>query len=238
VSQLYGVDAGSIDSFFRGFDLEQHCQANDPPHPGDVELRHVFERNFGRRPSEPSRVFWFHLTRAPAGATFSEGILPLTASLAKFWDTVLNVFGGTVHETRLRELRRTGVPAFQYNHKVNDPLHAGPYAMLVRGIASKAEEVGNHDYLRLPEIMEDICTGYQERYGVSLDEALSASLLPTVVKFWSTKDPGDGCIDAALYYLYRTSRNEPLSMYANTCFDGENRAVPSEQIVSVEQPAA
>lgn len=33
----------------------------------------------------------------------------------------------------------------------------GPYAMLVREVAALSKEVGNHDYLDAPEIIEDIC---------------------------------------------------------------------------------
>lgn len=237
VSKIYCVDEGSIDSFLLGLDLERHYEINDPPRSGDEELCRLFEAHFGCHAVGPDRVFWFHLTRTPQGESFAEGLLPLSKSLPKVWAVILHVFQNTEHESRLANMRATGVPGMQYRHKVGQSLHSGPYAMLVRDIAGKSAEVGNHDYLRIPEIMEDICTGYLERYGEDLTEQLSAALNPTVVKFWSARRLGKGCVEAALYYLYKSARHERLSLHANTCFDGEDCIIPPEQIVSIEQPA-
>lgn len=237
VAQIYRIDAGRIDSFFAGFDLEEHYERFDPPRPGDEELRRVFESEFSSRPLPLDRACWFHLTRAPRGETFAEGVLPLTASIDKVWMAVLKVFQGTRHEARLASLRASGVPGFHYHLKVGDPFHAGPYAMLVRDVASRANEIGNHDYLWLPEIMEDICTGYQERFNECLAEHLSAALVPTVVKFWSATQKGDYCVQAALNYLYRTVHNKPLNIDANTGYDGNNVTIPPNQIICIEQPA-
>ena len=44
--------------------------------------------------------------------------------------------------------------------------HYGPYAMLVREIAFNSQVVGNHDYLKIPEIIEDMCMDVQKVYGV------------------------------------------------------------------------
>ncbi|KZC20055.1 MULTISPECIES: hypothetical protein [Rhodanobacter] len=238
VSQIYGVSGIEIDGFLQAFDLEAHYENSDPKYPGDQELRRIFECSLDCRASRLDRVFWFHLTRVRPGADFAEGIQPLSVSLECVWQTILNVFRGTEHETRLLNMRRNGVPNFHYELKADDALHAGPYAMMVRAVATRSEEIGNHNYLWLPEIMEDICNGYLGAYGTALHTELSQALTPTIVKFWSAKRCGIDCVEAALFYLYQTAHAERLSLGSNTCFDGENQTVLPEQVVKVESLAA
>ena len=217
-------------------DLDEHYARLNPPRMADQEITRLFEQSFGRTAAALDRVFWFHLTRARQGCDFSEGILPLDEALEEIWQTVLTVFSDTCHNSRLRLLKEKGVPNFHYVTKVGQPLHllGGPYAMLVRETAFKSQEMGNHDYLWLPEIMRDICNGYREAYGESLHEHLRAALTPYIVKFWSRKRLHKDCIESAMYYLYLTAHEQELSMDANTCFDGENSRIPPEQIVKIE----
>jgi len=56
--------------------------------------------------------------------------------------------------------------SFQYNLKTSSSIHWGPYAMLVKEIGFN--DVGNHDYLRVPEIVEDICLSFQQQYGIEV----------------------------------------------------------------------
>lgn len=234
LASAYAVPEEVITAFLQDFDIDLHYEQNDPMHPGDRELRLVFEGRLGRQAAPLDRVCWFHLTRAHSKADFASGIQPLSVSLQYVWQTVLDVFRNTPHEKRLIEFQRTGVPEFHYQLKAHDPIHAGPYAMLVRESADRSSEIGNHDYLGLPEIMEDICNGYQATYDESIQDQLAAALSPTIVKFWSTKRLGIDCIEAALYYLYLTTHGRKMTLYANTCFDGENEAIPAEQIISAE----
>jgi len=234
LSTIYGVPADSLAEFLETFDLDAHYAKNNPNRPGNEELRIVVESSLGRKPAQIDRVFWFHLTRARKASDFADGIEPLTASLDRVWRTMLDVFRGTEHEVQLRKLRQSGVPDYQYDLKVGKAHLAGPYAMLVREVAFCPREIRNHDYLRLPEIMEDICNGYQEVHGESIHDTLERALMPIIVKFWSTKRQGLDCIEAALYYLHSTAHNQPLNYYANTCFDAKNEAIVPEQIVRVE----
>jgi hypothetical protein len=119
---------------------------------------------------------------------------------------------------------------------LGQPLLGGPYAMLVRESAFRAREMGNHDYLWLPEIMEDICNGYRVAYGDVIHERLCNALTPFIVKFWSTRILGKNCVESAMYYLYSTAHEEELCDLANTCYDGANSRVPPERIVCVEVP--
>ena len=238
VSAIYGIPTNLLDKFLRDFDMDAHYANNAPPRYGDQELRLVFESSLGCTPAPIDRVFWFHLTRARPGSDFANGIQPLSVALDHVWQTIVEVFRTTVHEVRLMEMHRNGVPSDLYQMKVKKSTLGGPYAMLVRAVAMCPREIGNHDYLRLPEIMGDICNGYQDIYGESLHDALTQALTPIIVKFWSAEKLSVSCIESAMYYLYLTAHNRRLDSNANTCFDGKNQAVPSEQIVRVDVTGA
>ena len=82
--------------------------------------------------------------------------------------------------------------------------------------------------------MEDICNGYEKRFGVSIIDALGKTLKPKIIKFISNKKIGISCVEAALYYAYSISNHQNLSLNTNTCFDGDNTAIPYNQILNVE----
>lgn len=77
-----------IEAFLKEADLERHYAGSDPHHYCDRELTILFEGALDCAPSAIDRVCWFHLTRAKPDADFSSGILPLSQSLHKVWDTI------------------------------------------------------------------------------------------------------------------------------------------------------
>jgi hypothetical protein len=234
LSAIYGVSIKEVEQFLQETNLEKHYAEVNPPRPGSRELLLLFKREFACSSASIDRVFWFYLTRAKAGSDFAiSGILPLTQAIGCVWETILAVFKGTQQEQNLRKLKDNGVPDDQYNYKVGQPQHAGPYAMLVRDSASRAQEMSNHDYLQLPEIMEDICNGYFRKYGEMIDGELRQALTPYIVKFWSNQT-GEYLVESALFYLYCIAHAQPLSIDANHCFDGQNSPIPREQIVKIE----
>jgi hypothetical protein len=166
--EFYNVSAQDIEGFFQSFDIDNHCEVNNPDGTGDQELRDVFENKLKLQPKNLDKVCWFHLTRALPEENFNEGIFPLSKSIDKVWGIFLSVFKGTAHYNNLMLMKNLGVDDFQYNHKVGVDSLAGPYAMLVKDVAFNSESTCNHDYLRIPEIMEDICNGYQKKFNVSI----------------------------------------------------------------------
>lgn len=234
VSGIYSVPRNDIEEFLHALDLHKHYVETDPPRTADHELALLFETQLKCSATPLDRVFWFHLTRAQFNTDFNDGIQPLDTALTRIWETIFEVFVNTRHEKNLRILKSDGVPNFLYNMKVGQPLNGGPYAMLVREAAFRAKEMRNHDYLWLPEIMEDICNGYHKAYGELIHDDLCRALTPYIVKFWSQKQISKSCVDSAMYYLYRTAHGQSLNIDANTCFDGRNSSVPREQITYVE----
>ena len=73
--------------------------------------------------------------------------------------------------------------AYLYGMKVHGKMHWGPYALLSRDHAFKPGEIGNHDYLGAPEIVEDICLCFSEKFEFDLLGAFMKKTKPCVVKF-------------------------------------------------------
>lgn len=125
----------------------------------------------------------------------------------------------------------------RYNMKVSEKCHYGPYAMLVREIAFNAQVVGNHDYLNIPEIIEDMCMDVHKVYGVDVLDRFVKKASPIIVKF--KEELIDNANDkeyigTALTYLYNKLHGESLCLMCNTCYTGYGTDIKKNDIVSVE----
>lgn len=230
---LLGCSADDLLSLLQKIDLERIYQEESPDHPPAEFLYRKVISAVGPH-SKLQSVCWFHLTRTYLDNKFEQGILPLGKALDSLWETMLLIFEPTEHHSRLQYLRSNGVSNYHYGLKVPNPFYWGPYAMLIRDTAFSTTEMGNHDYLWLPEIIEDICNGYLEKYGISIHEEVVQLLTPCVVKFKSRDRTEDGCIRAAIYYIYKRIKGERLSIDANTCFDAKGNTIPSDDILKIE----
>jgi hypothetical protein len=164
ICSVYDISPGLLVNFLIKIDLEKEYEKTSSNR--DI-LTRLLESQFGEPTNRFESIAWFHLTRVPKGTTFSDGILPLNFALPRIWQTLVSSVSDQ-KRVKLEKLRSEGVPDFLYNFKTGHKTLGGPYAMLVRESAFHAEEMGNHDYLCLPEIVEDICNGYQARYGESI----------------------------------------------------------------------
>jgi hypothetical protein len=232
LSDIYAVDQNELTQFFRSIDLELHYRTRNPSLSSEDELQRLLEERVGPPSNPPSRAYWFHLTRVLPGTSFADGILPLDQALPRVWSLLEHLFAGTPQEVRIKTLRQSGVPDRQYNLKTTDSLHWGPYAMLVKEIAFCADTASNHDYLKTPEIIEDICSGYAKRFGEEIQSEVENKLVPTIVKFWSEDVYG---LASCIRYAYAAIHHEELGHTSNTCFDGAGCTVPPSQIVYVQQ---
>ena len=235
LSNLFGCSKKDLISLLGEIDIEAIYQ--DPEASPDIPPANYVHQKaikaFGVN-SAPKFVCWFHLTRTTQDATFEQGILPLGKALSTIWETLLKIFEGTDHHSNLIELKASDIENYHYNLKTSNPFHYGPFAMLVKDTAFKAKEIGNHDYLWIPEIIEDICNAYHDKFGLSIHDDVVKSLKPCIVKFKSCYRIDDGCIRAALYYLHACIQKEGLCIDVNTCFDGKCKIIPFEDIMEIE----
>ena len=178
-------------------------------------------------------VNWFHLTRTAKENEFSDGIIPLGDSLERIWSILIDNAPDAVIKNNIKLLKESGVTNHLYNMKHKDPFHWGPYAVLIKETAFCSSKIAQHDYLGMSEIIEDICNGFEEKYGESIINIYESSLVPKIVKFKSNKRVDTGCIRAALYYAYESARGNPPSSNCITCFDSKGVKIDAESIVSV-----
>lgn len=180
-------------------------------------------------------VCWFHTTRILPGTTFSEGILPLDAALPSLQERLIEAVDDVHVRAQLQSvLHSGGVVDHHYINKTQNSMHWGPYAILVKEVAFHAEKLGQHDYLGMPEIIEDICNGFQKISGINLMPEFSAKLKPAIIKFVHANNHDDSCIATALCYVYSRIQKGAPCANSVTCFDGENNPVPPQQILKVE----
>ena len=186
-------------------------------------------------PKSFNTICWFHGTRTTEGNLFQKGILPLGEILPEIWDILCNLAENKETKERLKKMQLDGFSNFHFEYKSTDPFHWGPYGILVKDVAKYATKLGQHDYLAMPEIIEDICNGYEKKYGESIIEIYQEKLKPCIIKFTTQAD--NNCINeiiAALSYAYTDIRRKKVSMNAVTCFDGHNSTIPAQNIISVE----
>lgn len=234
ICRAYRCEAKVIISALEKIDLEAVYGSTTRPAATPDEFLFDCVVNELGEPELPDEICWFHFTRTTSACSFKEGILPLGDVLPKVWDTLIDIASSPSEKGNLRHLRESGVPDFQYGLKAPNSFHWGPYGYLVREVADHARNLSQHDYLAMPEIIEDICNGYEERFGASLIERFRRELRPCAVKFaMPAGDRGLDTLKVALSYLYSVIKREEPDSSCITCFDGEGIAVPPQRILSV-----
>ncbi len=233
ISKIFSVSINEIMKFLESIDLEDYYKKYDPTQTSDVVLLPLFEEEFRKSPNPLDHIYWFHLTRTWAGNDFSDGILPLNLALKKIWPLLFNIFSGTKHLNRLKKLKNKGVNDHHFQSKTNHEYLSGPYGLLIYDKTFKGSVV-KIGYLDIPEIIEDICNGYQTLYNESIQDTVIESLVPCRIKFKSRKYVDQSVVGIALKYLYNIYHNIELSIQCNTCFDGEGKSIPRKDIVNIE----
>jgi hypothetical protein len=194
------------------------------------------------RPPVPARFasYYFHGTRVLDPASFRlKGILPLSAVLDDLWGTLRTLAAGLCSAPEWERFRRhlaAGGLVDLYALKASDRLHWGPYGFLVRDAALCPAGSWSHNYLRAPEIIEDICLAFQSVYPSTptLFERFSGASVPCLVKFVAPATGRDGALASALEYLVCVLQERELTFDVGHCFDAEAEAIPPERVVAVE----
>jgi hypothetical protein len=239
LERITAVSKSKIKSFFEEVgDLDLYYREH--PHyseSGDVLLFELFQKQHNPK-LEYDAVCWFHLSRTYSSETFKEGIKPLGSMLEEIWGFLYSLIDKDFNEQEWMNFKNNiitkhaGNGSFLYNLKTTDDFYWGPYAMLVHEIAHCSEEVNNHDYLEIPEIVEDICNTFQDVYGRNLKELFLEKTSSYVIKFIS-HETDIVYLKSALYYLYKNHFNEVLDDNNNACFDAKGKVIMHDSIVDV-----
>lgn len=253
MNNLIVLDCGSFDSALQSLGSIFHCspvllrdflsntdidryfeQHSELPLSFKEYLYEVVLKNIGL-PKILDLIYWFHMTRISENTTFTEGILPLGDILPKLKTMLVDVIDDNLAQEQLRTaLKHQGIEDFHFGNKINNAMHWGPYAILVRDVAFQANKLGQHDYLGMPEIIEDICNGLRKTCDYDLLEQFRAKLKPAIVKFSSSKVEDQACIATALCYVRSCILQQELDCNSVYCFNGENEPVPHSDIVCIE----
>jgi hypothetical protein len=229
---IAGAKRDAIESFLKSTDLNRAPRY----YPPNDFLLHGFKQTF-RSGLFYDATCWFHLTRVDDAATFDGGILPLGPQLDSIFNSLYRLLDGVVSKQQWddfrQEIRRRG--SHIYKMKTENRFHWGPYAILIRDVAFKPKEVGNHDYFLGPEIIEDICYCFEEIYRVDVLGVFLNKTKPCIVKFIDAGTRTD-YVRTALWHLHKIAWQEKCTDYCNNCFDGKGVPVRKDQILSVELP--
>lgn len=188
-------------------------------------------------------VMWFHLTRALNPDSYYKGIYPLNLISDSILENCYSLVEDNVslHEwKKICEMGSGGDLTWIYKMKRENKIHFGPYAMLVKEAAYCFDDIGNHDYLSLPELIEDLGRGMDKIYGINLIEIYRRNSVPLIVKFKMPPQnefdnrTDDDYIEIAISYLHTKIHNDEMGLNDNTCFNGEGNVIPAENIVYVE----
>jgi hypothetical protein len=237
LEQILGTTRSRLESLFDGLDIESFYR-NKPHHPQSPEDLIFSEvRKLATLEGDNDRTCWFHLTRTLVTNTFEQGILPLGKCLDAIWNLLYSLARKHVSVEEWDEFRRdmgSHDHAGLYEMKVSDPREWGPFALLIKDHAFRSKEIGNHDYLGVPEIVEDICMCFTQKHGFDLLAAFTKKTKPCIVKFFA--GPRSDCVETAIYHLYKAHRGEKCSIQCNTCYDAEGVPVAPDRIMNVEFP--
>jgi hypothetical protein len=229
ICDIYRIASDRIIDFLSEIDSE--CS--------DQDLKHVFEARFGQPVELLDSTSWFHFTRVLPGTNFAEGILPLPLAKERVWEALIDIPSNPQTKCKLNDLRENGVPDYQYTQKSSHSLDDGPFAMLIRELAFHPEAIGNWDYLALPELVDDICNGYEKKYGESIHEEISLGLRKCIVKFKSTERTEYDLIAPTLYYSWIKANDREFDRDVDRSaldygFNGGGTTVPFEAIQRIE----
>ena len=178
-------------------------------------------------------AFYFHGTRVFDPGTFArEGILPLGQIIDRIWASLHVLVADTVSDRQWRGLRADleaglGRGGIQYRNKTPNPRLHGPYAHLAR--QHHLPHDGHHDYLAIPEIVEDIARTCE----LVLAQRFQAATTPCVVKFHADHMNSE-ILQAGFWYVHGMLHHGSPGELARCHYNGNGNAVPALDVVSVE----
>lgn len=203
-------------------------------------LPHLAAQRLGRHLGGFTKVRYFHGTRANDLDTFRQrGLLPLGAQLENIWRELRDIRSGRLSPDQFTALRAEmergggGDGGRQYRLKTPAVMHHGPFGEYVREHFLRPSELDSHDYLRTPELVEDIALAAHDVFGVDLLREYTAGTRACIVAFDMPISDDAKAVEAACWYVWAAARGE---VTRNACggFDGGGVAVPASAIRAVE----
>jgi hypothetical protein len=237
VANIFGISPALLETFLDELEPSDWDAEEPALYPSQVIQR--LQEKTGKECSF-SATYWFHFTRTLRTNEFENGILPLGESIDSLWQSLFGLLEGNLTKAEWNDFRQhvesdsQSCSARLYRHKLQDSGQWGPYALLIREFGLEAQELGNPDWLSSPEIVEDICLCFEERYGSShLMHRFQESTSPCIVKFVEHR-ADQANLQTALYYLYNKHYDHDWSQELGDTFSGGGKPVPASKICKIE----
>jgi hypothetical protein len=126
------------------------------------------------------------------------------------------------------------IEALTYQARV-DNRDDGPNGVLVRDILVNPDTYHSSEFVRIPEIVEDICVAARGALHVDLEPRFESATTPCIVEFSTASSKVHQALTAACWYAEAALTGKTAGgddAFWN--FDGEGVAVPPEDIVFVD----
>lgn len=240
LSNILELNRDEIQNFLSRIDIEEYYK-NNPCHycSADKLLLDEIIKNYKLK-IKMDKVCWFHLARTMNNSNYINGIYPLGYYINDLWDNLYSLVKKEIDKGEWIKFKNKIENGYNdhfadlYRTKVKDKFYWGPYGMLVRDSAFSSKEMGNHDYLKVPEIVEDIGICFNKIYGINLVEKYICKSKSIIVKFISD-DVKDYYVGIALNYLYNKLHNFKMSLDCNTCYDAKANIIHEQSIINIEE---
>ena len=231
MEEILCIERPRLEELLGNLDLDEACRRAGDKTGAEVLLEAVVKHSRSSRPAF-DRTCWFHFTRSHPRNSFSKGILPLGEALPYLWGFLLMLLPEDFPLEAWYRFAKNP-PSGPYRRKLNDPVAWGPFGLLPREAGLSPRDSGIRDSLETPEIVEDICSAFQEEHDFDLLCADRQNTRPCIVKFIDDK-PSPGHLVIALQYLYGVVKEGQVPGGCKVDFDAEGRRVPAEHIQKVE----
>jgi hypothetical protein len=240
LKKILGVPEKEFNVLFKSLKSPKYYDINGWPQGNNrIELRIQNWLNSKISHDIPNyAILWFHGTRVSQDEIFSAGIKPLHDVIDKIWNGLHSMISNQVSVETWQQFR-TQVEnnhinnfSYLYQRKMSRLEAGGPFANLVREICVSKSKIF-HDYLKTPEIVEDIHHCCKDLLGINLLGHYKRNTRPCIVKFRNNM-PQEKAILAAISYLYKKFYNCSPGLDDNTCFSGHGNPISPENIIKVE----
>jgi len=231
MEEILCIERPRLEERLGNLDLDEECRRAGGKTGTEVLLEAVAKYS---RSSHPAfdRTCWFHFTRSHPRNSFNKGILPLGEALPYLWGFLLMLLPEDFPLEAWYRFAKNP-PTGPYRRKLNDPVAWGPFGLLPREAGLFPRDFGILDSLETPEIVEDICSAFQEEHDFDLLRAYQENTKPCIVTFIDSNNCR-GTLGAALHYLYRHLHGGRSVGDCWVDFDAKGVAIPPERIGKVE----
>jgi hypothetical protein len=229
---ILGLPQEIIRNAISAFDCNQFSKEH--PHDyrklGEILLDLLVQRGGAIQP--PKQIHWFHGTRVLRPESLGSGLNPLSEQMETIWRDLFELGRRWVGQDQWNVFRREVEMNGMVRHRLTFKEDHGPHAVLIRDALIMPNRFGGVDYLRCPEIVENICDSFGQSFGKNLLQLFCDSSYPCIVTFRDDQPRAD-VIGAATSYIWCIARGEDCVL-CNTCFEANGRSVDDTAIVHIE----